>query len=78
MVIGKRLKNPLFCAVIISSVLAYGGIVPVKNRHAFASLIPTDDIVSMYGTVVSNPVNRKNGDRIRLNLRQTSSYRRAA
>ena len=56
MVIGKRLKNPLFCAAIISSVLAYGGIVPVKNRHAFASLVPTLDIVSMYGTVVSNPV----------------------
>ncbi|MBC6719434.1 ComEC/Rec2 family competence protein [Treponema sp. Marseille-Q4130] len=56
MVIGKRLKHPLFCAAIISSVLAYGGIVPVKNRHAFASLVPTLDIVSMYGTVVSNPV----------------------
>ncbi|ERF61102.1 competence protein [Treponema socranskii subsp. socranskii VPI DR56BR1116 = ATCC 35536] len=56
MVIGKRLKHPLFCAVLISSVLAYGGIVPVKNRHAFASLVPPLDIVSMYGTVVSNPV----------------------
>ena len=56
MVIGKRLKHPLFCTVLISSVLAYGGIVPVKNRHAFASLVPTLAIVSMYGTVVSNPV----------------------
>ena len=56
MVIGKRFKHPLFCAAIIASVLTYGGIVPVKNRHVFASLIPTNDIVSMYGTVVSNPV----------------------
>ena len=59
MVIGKRLKHPLFCAVLISSVLAYGGIVPVKNRHAFASLVPTLDIVSMYGTVVSNTVKKQ-------------------
>ena len=56
MVIGKRLKHPLFLAAFISAVLAYGGIVPVKNRYTFASLIPTSDIVSMYGTVVSNPV----------------------
>ena len=56
MVIGKRFKHPLFCAAIIASVLTYGGIVPIKNRHVFASLIPTNDIVSMYGTVVSNPV----------------------
>ncbi|MGI5091737.1 ComEC/Rec2 family competence protein [Treponema socranskii] len=56
MVIGKRLKHPLFCAVIISSVLVYGGIAPVKNRYTFASLIPPLDIVSMYGTAVSNPV----------------------
>ncbi|MFC2282225.1 MAG: hypothetical protein ACFNLN_11705, partial [Treponema socranskii subsp. buccale] len=56
MVIGKRFYHPLFCAAIIASVLVYGRIVPVKDRHAFASLIPQNDIVSMYGTVVSNPV----------------------
>ena len=56
MVIGKRFLHPLFCAALISSVLVYGRIVPIKNRHAFASLIPPLDIVSMSGTIVSNPV----------------------
>lgn len=56
MVTNKRFTHPLFCAAIISSLLAYGGIVPVKNRHAFVSLVPTEDVVSMYGTIVSNPV----------------------
>ncbi len=56
MVIGKRIYHPLFCAALISSVLVYGRIVPVKDRHAFSSLIPQSDIVSMSGTLVSNPV----------------------
>ena len=56
MVIGKRFYHPLFCAALISSVLVYGRIVPVKDRHAFLSLIPQSDIVSMSGTLVSNPV----------------------
>ena len=56
MVIGKRIYHPLFCAALISSVLVYGRIVPVKDRHAFSSLIPPLDIASMSGKLVSNPV----------------------
>ena len=56
MVIGKRIYHPLFCAAFISSVLVYGRIVPVKDRHAFSSLIPPLDIASMSGKLVSNPV----------------------
>ena len=56
MVIGKRFYHPLFCAALISSVLVYGRIVPVKDRHAFLSLIPPLDIASMSGKLVSNPV----------------------
>lgn len=49
-------KNPVCISALILAFLLYSGFVRATNRHPFRCLAPADEIISMSGTVCSNPV----------------------
>ncbi len=52
----KILKNPVFLASVILSLLFYSGAVKIKNRSDFTSLAKKSGIIKLEGFVSSNPV----------------------
>jgi len=70
----KRYSNSsVFIAALICIILFYSGLIKLKDRNPFVSLIPSSNITSLYGQLLSSPAKCENGKYYRSKLRLMQS-----
>lgn len=52
----ERVLNPFFIAAFLFAVVVYGGLLPLKEKESYSGILPYEDVFSVSGTVISNPV----------------------
>lgn len=68
----KEILNPLVLSCFIVAIVFYTGLIPIKNKNCFRSLVGFKNLVEVSGIVDSNPVKTAKGKHYKLNLKVSS------
>ena len=64
----SRLIHPFFISSALFCVFVYGGVLKIKDRTPYGSLVPVYSLEEIIGTICSNPVKNQRGTYYSLNL----------